>query len=493
MIAGIGLSIFIIYLIFMVGIGIYTSRFQKTTEDFWVAGRKFGPITLAIAIMASIMHGGSILSGLAYAAKFGGPAILPFTSFSLGFLIVLVIFARKLRILAGYTLPDYIRARFDSLFLQGFSGIVVAVASTIYLIGQMKAMGLVLSAMTGWDYTLSLLIGAAIFIFYTVLGGLLAVVWTNIAQFVFMWVGLVILLPVAFNSVGGWYAVLDKVEQVAPGWTSFTGVSWTVTFLISWYVVWLLAYSTRIEFVTKLYAAKDEFTARFSLPIALAMILVFLLYGNLYLGAVARILVWEGISAPDQAFTALVNQLMGPNSIGAALALAGIAAGAMSTTDSLLLMAGAGVAHDLIRKCYMEPKGVRKSETFYVAISRAVILLVGIVALFGALSTPQMILTIVSYAVSLIGVTFFAPLVFGLTWDKVSKEAAIISSVLGFATTALWIVLTISGVTWVKIVHPVLPGLVVSVLSIIILTPLTQKVSTENLALFFPEKYSINK
>jgi len=116
----------------------------------------------------------------------------------------------------------------------------------------------------------------------------LAVVWTNIAQFLFMWVGLLVLLPPVFHLVGGWTEALGKVETVAPGWTNITGTTWTPSFLLSWYVIWLVAYCTRLEFITKVFAARDHKVARYSVPLTIFLIMIFLLYGNLYLGAAAN-------------------------------------------------------------------------------------------------------------------------------------------------------------------------------------------------------------
>ncbi len=482
----IGMAIFLGYLGLMVLIGIVCARYQKNMDSFWVAGRNIGLPIMVMAMMASVMHGGAILSGVALAAKDGGVAILPFISMALGTLIVLVYFAEKLRLMAGYTLPDYMGERFNSRFLRGYSAFIVALSSIIYLIAQVRVMGFVLQQLLGVSFTTGLLLGTAIFVFYVTFGGFLAVVWTDVAQFWFMWLGLLVLVPGLYHLVGGWSEVLAKVEQVAPGWTSPTGVSWSWTYLVSWYVVWLVAYATRVELVTKIYAARDVNVARFALPLNVAMIILFLLYGNFYLGAAARVLVWDQISSPDQAFPVLVTTTVSP--FLAAVALTGIISAGMSTTSSLLIIAGASIAHDLLRKCYYEPNGVFKSETFYLRISRITILIVGVVAFLGALRTPELILVLVSYAVAFLGVTFFFPLLFGLKWKRVSREAAIASAVGGSVVTGIWTVLNLMKVPWATQLHPALPGLAVALVFIVVLTRYTQPVPRTCLAKFFPEE-----
>ena len=93
----IGVLIFAIYLLVVVMIGIVAARFQNNEEDFWVAGRRFGLVILVMANVAAIMHGGSILSGIAATGAFGGPAVSPFLSFALGIAVVFFWIAKKLR------------------------------------------------------------------------------------------------------------------------------------------------------------------------------------------------------------------------------------------------------------------------------------------------------------------------------------------------------------------------------------------------------------
>ena len=253
--------------------------------------------------------------------------------------------------------------------------------------------------------------------------------------------------------------------------------------MLSWWLVWLVAYATRVELVTKVFVARDSKVARYVLPTSCLLVMIFLLYGNLYLGAAARILVWDQLQTPDQAFPALVNLVLGP--VGSAIALTGIASAAMSTTDSLLLLSGAAVAHDLVRKSYHEPRGIVRDETCYLRISRVSIVVIGIVALGAALNTPALILALVSFAVALIGATFFFPLLLGLSSRRITPVAALASSVGGFVITALWVALTLADVSWATAVHPIVPGLVVALGLILGLTPLTRPTPASALARFF--------
>lgn len=480
-----GIIVFGLYLIVIVILGLVASRYQNTEADFWVAGRRFGLGIMIMANMAAIMHGGAILSGVAFTGQFGGVAILPYISFVGGAAIIFYLFAKKLRQSGGFTIPDYMGDRFDSRALRAWSAIVVAVSSIVYLIAQLRGMAFVLEQLLGIEFMTGLMLGTVIFVVYVALGGLLAVVWTNIAQFLFMWVGLLILVPYVYDAVGGWSTVLREVEVVAPGWTSPTGVSWSTGYMISWYLIWLVAYSTRLEFVTKMYAARDHRVARISVPISIGLVMIFLLYGNFYLGAAARILVWDQIASADQAFPLLVSQLLTPAL--AALALTGIAAAAMSTTDSLLLMSGSAIAHDLLRRSYDEPNGIKREEKDYLRISRWSIVFVGAIAFVCAIPDFALILRIVSFAIAIVGSAFFFPLLVGMTSKRVSREAALASSTGGVLMTCIWIYGALSQASWAADVHPGIVGLATAGLLMFAVTLFTSPVSSTAVNKYFPE------
>lgn len=481
-----GAGFFAVYLLLLLGIGWLASRRQKTSEDFWVAGRRFPLWVLVLANVAAMMHGGAILSHIAFAAQNGGVAVTANLSYALGFAVILFFYARKLRNSGGMTLPDYMGERFESRFLRGWSAFIVASTSVVYLIGQIRVMGFILEALIGIPVFWSQLLGTLIFVLYVAMGGLLAVVWTNIAQFFLMWAGLLLLGPLVYRAVGGWTEMLAKVEQQAPGWTSIQGVNWSWGFVLSWYILVFVAYSTRLELVTKLYAARDERVARFSIPWTAFLVILFLLYGGLYLAGAARLLVWDELANPDQAFPVLVSSLAGPWL--SAFALTAVASATMSTTDSLLLMSGAAVSHDLIRKCIHEPRGIRRSEQYYLGVSRATIVLVGLLAFLCSLPDVALVLEIIAYALAIVSSAFFFPLTAGLIFWKVSRRASIVSSVGGVAVTVLWTIFTFQGTGWALSVHPVLPGLIVSGVGMVLAQISTQPVSAKALRLFFPER-----
>lgn len=168
-----------------------------------------------------------------------------------------------------------------------------------------------------------------------------------------------------------------------------------------------------------------------------------------------------------------VSAISGTQWLGV-IAITGVVSAAIATADSLLLMTGAAIAHDLLRKCYYEPHGIVRDERFYLLISRITIVVVGVVSFVFALGTPELVLNIASYAVALVSVAFFFPMLFGLNSPYVSARAAMWSSVAGSFVGLVWTAIhllyapwTRAHIPWALDVHPVVPGLVAALIPIL--------------------------
>ncbi len=476
--------IFSIYLLIMIGIGIFAARLQKSTTSYWVGDRGFGVPVLAIVILVSIVHGGTLVGGTGFTAARGAVAVNNL-SFSLGFFVVLFFMARKLRRFGGFTLPDFLGDRFESQNIRMFSAFVVLISAIVALIAQIKSMGIVVQQLSGMSLNTSLIVAAAIFVFYTSIGGMLAAVWTDIVQWICMMIGLTALVLVLWPAVGGLSGMAESLNAQAPGWTSMEGNGWTTMNLFSWHLLWFIAYFTRIEFVTKVYAAKDEKTAERSVAWGLVLILIFFSL-TVFLGGAARLLVWDGLKSPDMALTVMISKYLSP--FWQAMALAGVASAAMSTVSSLLLLSGAAIAHDFLRRSYYEPRGIEKTEKFYLRVSRLTLVGVGVVATLVALNLPALILIITSYAVALTGASFAMPILLGLTWKRCTTAGAFSSAVAGFVCSGLWAVLHQSKVDWALSVHPIFPGFIASLVLIVVVSLMTQPTSQKTIDRFFPQK-----
>ena len=146
---------------------------------------------------------------------------------------------------------------------------------------------------------------------------------------------------------------------------------------------------------------------------------------------------------------------------------------------------GSAIAHDLVRRCHDEPKGIVRDERDYLRISRLAIVAVGAIAFVCAIPDLALILRIVSYAIAIVGAAFFFPLLVGMTSRRVSREAALASSIGGTLATSVWIAGALANAAWASYVHPGIVGLGTGGLLMLVVTMFTPPVASEAVDKYF--------
>ena len=211
---------FIVYLIILVLIGLWTSRFNKTLDDFLIADRKLGTWPVAISAEASDMSGWLVMGLPGRGFMYGIGAIWVAIGTSFGTLFNWSVIAKRLRRftqrLHSLTIPDFLEDRYkdDTHVIRGIATTVIAVFMVAYVSVQMVAGGKILSELFGWDYTSALILGFGIITFYTLMGGFFAVAWTDVFQGMLI-VGILVILPiVGIIRLGGLDAVFSEIGKI---------------------------------------------------------------------------------------------------------------------------------------------------------------------------------------------------------------------------------------------------------------------------------------
>ncbi len=140
-----------------------------------------------------------------------------------------------------------------------------------------------------------------------------------------------------------------------------------------------------------------------------------------------------------------------------------------------------------MRRCHDEPKGIERDEKEYLKISRLAIVVVGAVAFVCAIPDLALILRIVSFAIAIVGSAFFFPLLVGMTSRRVSREAALASSIGGTLITCVWIFGALTNAAWASVVHPGIVGLVTAGLLMLVVTLFTPPVPGRAISKYFAE------
>ena len=205
------LWVIIAYLVILIGVGAYRSKFVKSQDDFMVAGRKLSAKVLVGTLLATWIGSGSIIAAAGLAFDRGIPALW----FSAGVWVALFVqfyVAGRARAFAQYTVPDILEARYNA-GARVLGTIVTIIAYTAIVSYQFRAGGMVLNLVTGISVDQGIIITAVFVIVYTVLAGLISVAYTDVVNGVIMVIGLFITLPFMLSDAGGWQGVVSRLPE----------------------------------------------------------------------------------------------------------------------------------------------------------------------------------------------------------------------------------------------------------------------------------------
>jgi sodium/pantothenate symporter len=174
----------LLYLAACIGIGVLASRKVLASRDeYWVAGRRMGTAVNAMAIMASLASGGSIIGVMGLAYSLGIPVTLAlFAGAVVGFPLASLLVARQLRAFGRYTITDFLAFRYPGRAVRTLVPLLIVVAFTIYIVAQLKAAGMTAWALLGIPYDTALVVATLVFITYVSIGGMIAITWTDVVQ-----------------------------------------------------------------------------------------------------------------------------------------------------------------------------------------------------------------------------------------------------------------------------------------------------------------------
>jgi sodium/proline symporter len=460
---------FIVYLVVLIGVGFIAFRRTKSFDDYYLAGRKLSPWATALSAEASSESGWLLmgLPGQAFSQGIGafwvalgciGGTFFNWTGV-----------AKRLRRITAFfraiTIPDYLETRFDDKThtLRIISVIVIAIFMTGYIAAQFVAAGKALSVTFGFDYTIAVLLGSAVILFYTMMGGFFAVAWTDVIQALIMIFGLVVIPVLAVIRLGGpagLWSHLASVTSAAPGYLSLRvgkeGIA-LVTFLVGMIGIGL-GYPGQPHILVRFMAIKKTSLLRRGALIGVIWAVI-ALYGAVFIGLVGRGMLSGNAIDPERVMPMLAIDLL-PAWI-AGIIIAALMAAMMSTADSQLLVVSSAVVQDVYHKTLRrEPK-----PKTLVLLSRIVTLAVGLVALAVALrqdprNPAGVIFWLVLDAWGGLASAFGPVLVLSLYWKRITRPGAISGMIAGTAVFFVWIAVPVLK----DFLYVIVPGVVASLL-----------------------------
>lgn len=480
----------VIYLLLMLVIGFRFSKQTSNSEDFYLGGRKMGPLVTAMSAEASDMSSW-LLMGLPGVAYLTGVADAAWTAIGLGIGTWLnwYFVSRRLRRysqnIGAITVPEFFSKRYHdkSNILNAISAIVIIIFFIPYTASGFAACGKLFNSLFGVDYTAAMVVAALIIVGYTIMGGFGAVSTTDLVQSIVMTLALVIVLTYGINSAGGFGAVMDNARSLS-GYLSMTAVhdpasgsatSYSALSIASC-LAWGFGYFGMPHILLRFMAIEDEKKLVLSRRIAtvwvfiamtVAIIIGIVGLGMTHAGALDFL---EGSSSETiiVKIAGLISQHGALAAITAGVILAGILAATMSTADSQLLAAASSVSQNVVQDFLH----VKLSEKQSLLIARITIACIAILGVFLARDPNSSVFGIVSFAWAGFGGAFGAVTLCALFWKRSNKWGALAGMISGGLTVFLWkyLVRPIGGV-WN--IYELLPAFFVSLLFIIAVSLMT--------------------
>ncbi len=425
---------FFIYLAIILGIGIWTYRLTKTQEDFIIAGRRLNPVVAAFSERASGESAWLLLGLPAMVLTAGLIEIWTAVGCIAGIIAAWFIIAKDLRVktekLGAITLPGFLSRNFgpENKINEIIATFIIIFFYSLYVSAQFNGAGKTLHTTFGLPHLTGIIIGALVIIFYTLMGGFLAVAWTDFLQAILMIITLVALPIVGFMVIlkGGYNINFTFSSLVGnlKGWPAIAGVIGGLS--------WGLGYFGQPHTIVRYMSIKDPEKIRISRNIAIAWS-VPAFFGAFFIGVVGKgILPTRALPDPESLMPYLATNLL-PLWL-AGILISGAIAAMMSTADSQLLVASSALSEDVYHNIFRK----KISQKTQLMASRIITLLVGTSAFILAIKSQKLIYTMVSYAWSGLGASFGPALLFSLKWNKTTKYGVMAGMITGALSTIIW-------------------------------------------------------
>ena len=465
----------VVYAAFLVAHARLGLRAGKTAAGFFIGDRRLGGAVIGISFYATFASTNSYIGLAGKSYEYGMPWLT-----MAAMLVVFcwlswrVVAPRMRRFAAAWgslTVPDFLAVRFGSDRVRVAAAAVIVFSCLLYLIAVFKGAGNLLQVFLGIPYQPAVIVTLGLIVMYTMLGGFVSVVRTDVLQGSLMVVGSILLFYFITSAAGGVGVITELPSE--PSRAHLVELNGAIPFVVLIGIA--LAGSLKLlvdpRQVTRFYGLKDDRSVRVGVWVAVVGILViqFCLFP---LGLYAHFLL-EGVTDTDLVVPTLVNDpTVIPPLVGDFLVIA-ILAAAMSSLDSVLLVAASVASRDLFGRR-------QRSDGTVVTGARLGVAAFAVVAAVIALNPPGGIVEITIFSGSLFAVCFVPTILLGLHWRRGNEAAALTAFGVGVAVLLGWILAGLGDV-----LHEVFPALLASTAAYVIVSMRGSPVTDPEVARLF--------
>ncbi len=448
-------AILLVYLGFMLTIGIWARRSAGTSEGYFLAGRKL-PYWIAAFSMNATGESAWLLLGLSGAAYLTGlQAFWIVAGEVIGVALAWLLVAKKLnhdsRRLGAITVPDFLAESFTgtqagshATKIRLISVVIILSMAVAYIAAQMLATGKAFNVFLNWNYATGVWVGGLVTVAYTAFGGFKAVAYTDAVQALLMLFALVAIPVAGLIHIGGFAPLWEGLQSAGPAYASLLGATDITTFSI---IAILSAVAIGLpmlgvpQLLVRFMAIRDTSEVKKAAGVSVVVILLFDA-GAVATGLVGRVLFPDLISIggdSENIMPTLARELFPPIITG--LMVVAVLSAVMSTVSSLLNLASSALVHDFFGKVRntfsrSESSGKMREAT----LAMWVTVFIGLGGCLIAMQETGLIFDLVLFAWSGLGAAFGPVMLCLLRWKKTTQAGVIAGMVAGFGTSILWVV-----------------------------------------------------
>lgn len=418
-----------LYMLVMIIVGIWALKRTKSAHDFFMAGRDLGIMVTAFAVFSSVMSGFGFVGGPGLVYRMGMSSVWMVVCAIIGFNLAFFLLGKRLRMLAelgdAMSLPDVVALRYGQNSTRFLVSIAIILGVLGYLATQIMAMSVVLQDILQETEVLAaislgtcVLISCSILVFYSVTGGIIASVYTDLVQGGIMIVGAVLVFLAVIHTYDGGMMEISQViqaddpEAIGP-WGTLGMIG-----CLSWLFVFGLGSAGQPHVITKMMMNKKVSDARYILPVSLIGYAFSALLW-IGIGLAMRALVLSGIqpelATADAAAPQFLQNYAHP--ILAGLVFSGLFAAIMSTADAFLNIGTAAVMHDI-------PKALNRTVKNELLWARVTTVLLTIFAGVFALYTGDLVAILGAFGWGTFAAAIVPVVGLGFNWKRATATAA---------------------------------------------------------------------
>ncbi len=499
------LALLTVYLAVLVSIGWYFNKKQKSITDFWLAGRRIGPTGIGFSAAASWITAGGILAVIGFYMLLGMGSIWGFVAPNIIALLIIAVFVGKIKNLPAITQPELLEQRYGSSIRLPIA-LVIAIVMILFAVADVQGLALVLQIFYGLDKIYAVALIALVVSVYVTLGGLSAVIWTDVIQFTILALFTIIMAFAAVGTVSDGslgnaaISTSDLFGNVPDGWWNplSIGLPMVIIFILAIIPGWI----SEQDPWQKVWAARDEKSARSGMILGAFMILV--VFGSCAVIAIALNAIYPEIAAmgfpagmalAEPALLTFINERFAASPLLITLSAIGLTAAAMSNADTFATSGGSNLSRDIYQR-YIKPDATMKEM---LVINRISVLIIVLGACAGTFYI-QGIIEAIHIATFIASASYFFPLMGGLYWKRATREGALVSMVVGGVSQIGLVLLDYTmeappmAATYLEGIHPalmshgVILGMSLSAVAFFGVSFMTKPSSRVNLAPFFEEE-----